>query len=231
MKNLLKIGGPAPAFRAITFGGKIVDTSELRGRKIWLSFYCYSTCQTCTKYLADIVKYEKSILERNVSRIGVFKSPTGLITSALCGRGASTFPIIADPSEALFQLYGAQAKKGVLGSLFGGSGKKNSAGGDVNHMPAHFLIDELGILCTSFYGKTDADHIPWAVVDQFSKQPSTFKTTSNAKPSVSDEEVLDLTGTMTLDKGALKGKPQKERTLIQKIEKTATDIWRRFEGT
>jgi len=222
MTNLLKIGGPAPAFRAITFGGKIVDTSELRGRKIWLSFYCYSTCQTCTKYLADVVKYEKSILERNVSRIGVFKSPPGLITPALCGRGASAFPIIADPSEALYQLYGAQAKKGLLGSLFGGSGKKSSTGGDVNHVPAHFLIDELGILRTSFYGKTDSDHIPWAVVDQFSKQQSTFKTTSAAKPPTSNEEVLDLTRSTTLPK---------ERTLIQKIEKTATDIWRRFEGT
>ena len=38
----LAVNTHAPNFKAIAYGGNVIDTRELRGKKIWLALYRYA---------------------------------------------------------------------------------------------------------------------------------------------------------------------------------------------
>ncbi len=55
--TLTRVGQEAPAFRATTVDGTIIDSDELKGKVIWINFYA-TWCPPCKK--------ELPVLEKNV---------------------------------------------------------------------------------------------------------------------------------------------------------------------
>jgi len=55
--TLTKIGQEAPAFKAVTVDGQIVDTKEMKGKVIWINFFA-TWCPPC--------KRELPVLQKNV---------------------------------------------------------------------------------------------------------------------------------------------------------------------
>ena len=108
--------------------------------------------------------------------IAIFQSPIESILQYV-GKQDAPFPIVPDPAQQLYKLYGVEtswmgfAKAGLeLGKLVESTklgflpGKME---GDINRVPADFLIDENGIIHTAFYGADISDHLPEKEIDRF----------------------------------------------------------------
>ena len=92
------------------------------------------------------------------------------------GKDYSPVRIIPNPSRDLYRLYGVEGSwKGFLtGSLqFGTFAKALKEGhlpgkveGDMNMIPADFVIDEQGKILIAYYGKDISDHLEISEIEK-----------------------------------------------------------------
>lgn len=167
----------APDFEGKVFGGDVIKLSSLRGKKVWLGFYRFSSCFFCNLRIAEEIEWlNKNPLRKNLTKIAIFQSPEANIDIGV-GKQKPPFPIIADPEMKLYKEYG------VTHSLFAvldfsistmrrmKEGKKRfgppSPDGPVTRQPADFLINEQGIIVDVFYAKKISQHIPLENIDAF----------------------------------------------------------------
>jgi thioredoxin-dependent peroxiredoxin len=164
----LKVGEKAPLFKTTDIGDVIIDLHAHRGSKVLLSFYRYASCPLCNLRINRLIKLYPDLRKKGLKIISIFQSPKESILEYV-GKQDAPFPIVPDPSQKLYKLYGVEtswlgfAKAGLeisklvettkLGFLPG------KVEGDMNRIPADFLIDENGIIQTAFYGKDISDHL------------------------------------------------------------------------
>lgn len=178
--NRLLIGSVAPAFVAQSSQGERVTLAQWRGRKIWLAFFRHVACPLCTLRIREMRDRFEPALGQRLQILAVFQSPRQNFTR----RGADIqkhawFPLLSDPTEALYALYhldadwrGFFSKEAVAGFVKAASEGLLPGGwdGSVGRIPADFLIDGDGIIRDVFYGKNVNDHIPFERVDRFLAQ-------------------------------------------------------------
>lgn len=174
----LAIGQHAPDFSAQTWDGRTLHLAEtLQRGKVWLAFFRYASCPLCNLRINDIIKRHDALHAQGVQVLAVFQSPPARVTEYV-GKQAPPFPLLCDPTEALYGLYqlstslaGFLHPKGVvvafqaarLGFLPG------HMDGSKTRIPGDFLISPDGTLSDVFYGDTIADHIPFARVEAFAQ--------------------------------------------------------------
>ena len=172
----LQPGTEAPDFTAQVWNGDTVRLGDYRGRPVWLAFFRYASCPLCNLRVHDIVQRFAGLEKRGLVVLAVFQSKPSSVTEYV-GRQEPPFPIICDPEESLYSLFGLEsslaafanpanlwnfaktAPKGLL--------KLGRMEGTKTRIPADFLIDGDGVLRTAFYGRKIADHIPFDLVDAF----------------------------------------------------------------
>lgn len=168
-------GEVAPDFTATVWDGSSVKLSELRGSKIWVAFFRYAGCPLCNLRMHDIDKRWAKEYQGRLKILAVFQSPRESIAEFMTEQPAP-FPIIADPDQALYRLYGVEEGWWGLLSLrlmadifraWRQSIRHGKSEGSETRIPADFLIDEDGIIRTAFYGKDIGDHIPFDVIADF----------------------------------------------------------------
>jgi len=109
-----EIGKFAPAFRAVTFDGRLVDLSALRGKKIWLTFYRYATCPLCNLHIAAISHRYLALQKAGVEVVAVFDSRVPEFFKP-GGTSDVRFPMISDSNKELYRLYSTRSS--LLGVL------------------------------------------------------------------------------------------------------------------
>jgi len=92
-------------FRASTFTGDTVDSSELRGTPVVLNFYA-SWCAICDRELPDFQRVSER-LDGAVRVIGVNpqSNDTDDAQAAMIARNGVTFPTLRDPSDELLRQF------------------------------------------------------------------------------------------------------------------------------
>jgi thioredoxin-dependent peroxiredoxin len=165
----LKKGDKAPLFTSRDIAGQDIGLGKLGGKKVLLSFYRYASCPLCNLRVNQLIRLYPELSAKDLQVIAIFQSPLESILQYV-GKQDAPFPIIPDPQQDLYRTYRVEtswagfAKAGLQVSKLLASTKlgflPGRVEGDMNRVPADFLIDEEGIIHTAFYGIDISDHLP-----------------------------------------------------------------------
>lgn len=171
-------GTLAPDFTATVYHRDPLTLSSLQGNKVWLAFFRYAGCPLCNLRVHQMIQRYDAWERQGLKIVAVFQAPVNEVEENV-GQQNAPFPIVCDPDEALYRLYGLEA------SLAGYLSPKNlpkaaealKAGftpgtmhGTKTRLPADFLIDATGKIVDTFYAPTIGDHIPFERIDTFVKR-------------------------------------------------------------
>ena len=171
-------GMPAPNFTAKTAYGQPVSLAAYRGRRVWLAFFRHANCPFCHVRLREIRERQAQLLPARIQILAVFQSPPQRFTESPLSNLA-WYPLISDPDEVLYDLYGLQARlsaffaPGNLGALKTAndhgmlSPTSFKMDGSMTRVPGDYLIDADGVIRDMFQGKTISDSIPMDRVLRF----------------------------------------------------------------
>lgn len=172
----LEPGTLAPAFTAETWEGQPVSLEQYRGQRVWLAFFRHVNCPLCNIRIHEMRDRYTSLGIDKVQIIAVFQSPASRFQSNKTV-AQSWYPLISDPKEELYTLYGLTVSfMGTvnLGNLplfakgfTQGIGSFSKVDGSVMRIPADFLIGPDGVIVDAYYGHKIGDHIPYARVERF----------------------------------------------------------------
>ena len=151
--------------------GDTIKTSELKDKKILITFNRYVSCPLCNFRTHELLAAYDSIMNKDFIVISVYESSKEQLTE-YTKQEDIPFLMIADPEEKLYKTFRVQKNwwKSFAG-LFRDYKRKHSGGeklfkskyerdGSLNRIGADFLIDENGIIQIAYYGKFVGDHLP-----------------------------------------------------------------------
>jgi peroxiredoxin Q/BCP len=170
----LEPGARAPDFTASDWRGATVRLADVPGRR-WLAFFRYAACPLCNLRVHHMIERHADLAARGLSILAVFQSPAASIAQHV-GRQEPPFPLLSDPEERLYALYGletslvAAASPANLGRLAQAVRQGFVPGrpdGSVTRIPGDVLIEADGTIARAFYGRVIADHIPFEEVEAF----------------------------------------------------------------
>ncbi len=171
----LQEGTPAPAFDALVWNGEKLRLSDYAGKKLWLGFYRYASCPLCNLRIHDLIKRYDDFKAKGLNVAAIFQSPPESIAEYV-GKQAPPFPLVCDPQEKLYKLYGLESGLGAyLSPKNLGPGAKairlgfmpGKMEGTKTRIPGDFLIGPDGRIQKAFYGEVISDHIPFEEVEKF----------------------------------------------------------------
>ncbi len=171
----LEVNTYAPNIRTKDFLGNVVDLNGLRGQKVLVSFFRFSTCPFCN---LRIYRLNQEYEEIGLKIIAIFESSNEHLNQHL-SHYVPKFSIISDSSGKYYRLYGVEKSffgmlKGILTrpmDIFKGLAKGKSPlwgiDGNIMRMPAEFLIDEEGVIKELMYAKDEGEHLDVEILKRF----------------------------------------------------------------
>jgi peroxiredoxin len=170
----VSVGDRAPVFSATTWLGEEIELENYRGRRLWLAFFRFASCPLANLRIHEISKCH-DLSADGLQIVAVFPSPRERI-AAHVGKQHPPFPLVSDPREELYMLYGLRASvAGLIGRDVGLRTVQAAAlgflpgptDGTITRLPGDFLIDEEGVVRHVHNGEDVADHIPFERVLEF----------------------------------------------------------------
>lgn len=162
-------GQKAKEFKTSDIFDNEIKLESFKGKKILLSFYRYASCPLCNLRVSELIEKDDYFKEKGLELLAIFQSPKDKILEYV-GKQNTPFPIIADPEQRLYSLYGVEVSGiGLIRALFKPGKFKEALNkgfhtgtmeGPKSRIPADFLIDESGIILKAYYGKDIGDHMP-----------------------------------------------------------------------
>lgn len=168
-------GTTAPDFTAAVYARKPLTLSKLRGRKVWLAFFRYAGCPLCNLRVHQMIQRYPDWDAQRLAIVAVFQAPGDEVATHV-GEQNAPFPIVCDPDEHLYRLYGLEASLAgylspknmpLLAEALKEGFRPGPMHGTKTRLPADFLIDENGVVVDAFYAGHIGDHIPFERVDAF----------------------------------------------------------------
>lgn len=169
--NRLKPGELAPLFAAKDWQGIDIDLKQHKGKIVLLSFYRYASCPLCNLRIRELIQAHDVLAQKGLVVFAVFQSPAKVIARYV-GQQAPPFPLIPDPQMINYRIFGVESSwigffrswtlsvgkvfKAVVGNRF----LPGTVEGDLNRIPADFLINSEGKLIDVYYGVDIGDHMP-----------------------------------------------------------------------
>src|SRR5579871_4130794 len=143
-------GQQAPLFIAYDINGKKIALKNFANKKILLSFFRYAGCPFCTYTFEKLLEHHSLFSARGLSVITFFQSPRITVIKDI-GKFNSPFPVIADPNKKVYSLYDVTSTilgwpntllqtPAVIDDMFEKHIMQKKIDGDINLIPAHFLI-------------------------------------------------------------------------------------------
>lgn len=171
MSGRLDRGGLAPPFRTSDLDGRTVDPRDHGGRWLLLSFYRYASCPLCNLRVHELAHRQPRWHAAGLDLVAVFQSP-GERLRRYVGTRQPPFPLVSDPTERLYRLYGVgHSWRGfaaawltrlptIARAVIGHGFLPGSVEGGIHRLPADFLIGPDGRLAEVYYGRDIGDHLP-----------------------------------------------------------------------
>jgi signal transduction histidine kinase/peroxiredoxin len=178
----LYVGQPARSFVASDLQGRRIDLADYRGQRVFLAFLRFAGCPFCGLRTHALTLRYPTFRAAGLDMIVVIESARShaLAQAVLCD---APFPIIADPTGALYRLYEtttsqrglrfalqhrkeefAQAQRQGLEGLV----NNGPAYGDgvLDRLPAEFLIGPDQRIELAHYGKDIGDFLPLETLER-----------------------------------------------------------------
>ncbi len=162
-------GDKAPRFTVEDLNGAVLDLEEYQGRYVLLNLHRFSRCPFCNLRVRELALATPRLRAIGVHPVAVVHSSAKSVRRHMVDDGLP-FPIVPDPSMAVYRLYGVERSWwGLLrGMLRMGTIVKAVARGHVplpndwrmNGMPADILIGPDGRIVEAHYGRDMGDHLP-----------------------------------------------------------------------
>lgn len=115
----LKVGDRAPAFSLPDHTGKIVNSSELRGKKVIVYFYPKDDTPGCT---TEACSFRDGLQELRKNGAVVFGVSADSVSShrKFSEKFQLNFPLLSDESKSMIQAYGVWKEKALYGRKYMG---------------------------------------------------------------------------------------------------------------
>jgi thioredoxin-dependent peroxiredoxin len=172
----LRQGQQAPLFAVTDVFGKRIDLQDYAGHKTMVSFYRFASCPFCNLRIQRMLGQHGRFEEQGLKMISFWQSPKESILKHV-GRQRPPFPMIADPDQAFYRLYHVERSwlgalkvmksPGLMASALKGGFNPATADGDMNQLPADFLLNPDLTIHQAYYGEHIGDHIGFDQIDQF----------------------------------------------------------------
>ncbi|WP_168122853.1 peroxiredoxin-like family protein [Paenibacillus sp. HB172176] len=172
----LKQGQTAPLFVKEDIFGNKIDLREYKGSKLMISFYRFSSCPFCNLRVQRIVGQHGKFEENGLKMISFWQSPKESILEHV-GKEKLPFPLIPDPEKRIYRQYEVERSwlgalkvmkdPGLMADALKGGIQPSKMDGDLNQLPADFLIGPDLIIHEAYYGKHIGDHIGFHAIEQF----------------------------------------------------------------
>lgn len=172
----LKKNDNAIVFKTLDILGKKIDLEALQGKKVLLSFYRGASCPFCNLRVHEVINQMDHFQKKGLVVIGVFMSDKHEIMEFV-GKQNPPFPIIADPEEKYYKMYGleksfagkikAMLRFGAMMKIFAKGFFNMKAMKDENTLPGDFLINENGKIEIAYYGKDFGDHLDFKIINNW----------------------------------------------------------------
>lgn len=163
-------------FRAKDIFGKPFQLSNLRGKRVVLSFFRDAACPFCNYRIYELTRQYATWQSAGLEVVVIFSDTSEQVRTHVAKR-PRPFTMISDPSLTLYDRYGVEKSTFALfkalvfklpeivrGFATGGKATNNP---HIKLVPADFLIDVDGQVVESWYGRNTADHIPMQRLVEF----------------------------------------------------------------
>ena len=171
MNARLSAGDEAPPLVTQDWQGRRFDLAKLQGQVVLLSFYRYASCPLCNLRIHQLTTEHDALAREGLRMIAVFQSPAERIARYV-GKQVPPFPMIPDPEMDFYRRFGVETSwRGfahswtldvgkLLNAVFRNRFMPGTIEGNVNRIPADFLIGADGRILDSYYGADIGDHMP-----------------------------------------------------------------------
>jgi len=169
------VGETAPNFEAVSWDSSRVSLADTEGRHTWLAFFRYASCPLCNLRVHQMITRHQAYEDAGLRILAVFQSTPKSIAQYV-GKQAPPFPLLCDPEESLYALYGlSHSKMGLLHPANAvGLAQAATKGfvpgkqdGTVDRLPADFLLGPDLKIEDAHYAKRIGEHIPFERLDAF----------------------------------------------------------------
>ena len=172
----LGINTVAPNIKTKDILGNEIDLEKLRGHKVLVAFFRFSTCPFCNLRIHTLsTQYEKL----GIKIVAIFESSNENLNKHL-SHYELPFPVVSDKEGVYYRSYGLD--KSVIGMLKGmlmrplemirgmSKGKMPFViDGSPLRMPADFLLNENGVIKELMYAKDEGEHMDLEIIKAFVK--------------------------------------------------------------
>lgn len=163
----------APDFNATNIDGKAFHLSELKGKKIHLSFYRNGACAMCNLRVHELSLRQQEFDRAGIQIVAVFESPIEDM-KPFVGQQPLKFTLLSDPSGKLYELYGVtnspekvnavmasgSAHERVAEAARAGFNLTKQEGANFFRIPAEVLIDQDFNIVKVHHCNQLIDHLP-----------------------------------------------------------------------
>ena len=175
----LTVGDDAPQFTLPAIDGTKFNMSAMKGKRVILTFFRFSSCPFCNIRINNIVKRWDEFGEDTVM-VGVFDAKIGELTKRM-KKHNPPFAVVADETyeqylqndvkKSLLRVLWApmRAPLTMLKALLKGYIPLTLSISKLSTIPVDILIDENGKVVNAHYCKDTVDHIPLDQLIAFSK--------------------------------------------------------------
>ena len=175
----LKIGDDAPNFSLPAVDGTNFEMSAMKGKRVILTFFRFSTCPFCNIRINRIIKRWNEFSDDTIM-VGVFDAKIGELTKRMKKHNVP-FSIVADETYQHFKENGVEKStlrfmRGAMRSpltmiqaTLKGYIPMTLSMSKMSTLPADILIDENGKIVEAHYCKDTVDHLPIDRLISFSK--------------------------------------------------------------
>ena len=174
----LTAGSPAPEFDAVDLFDQPVTLTSYRGRPVLLSFFRNAACALCNLRVRQLIQRFPALQAQGLEVVVVFESSADALRQYV-GRQDAPFPIVADPTAALYDLYQVESSEEKVATTMAmaataaviGEAADNGfelvpeADANFLRMPADFFIDRDGTIRKAHYADFVWDHLPFETVE------------------------------------------------------------------
>lgn len=167
-------------FEATTIDGKTFRLSDLKGRKIFLSFFRNGACALCNLRVHELSQLQHSFDSAGIKIIAVFESSVENMKPYV-GKQKVAFTLLSDPEGKLYNLYGIKTSPELVNAVIssGNAEERIQAASDAGfkltpqegsnffRIPAEVLIDENFNIVKIHHCNQLTDHLPVSEVLKF----------------------------------------------------------------
>ena len=166
----LQVGDNAPSFSLPSIDGSTFDMSAMKGKKVILTFFRFSSCPFCNIRINHLLKRWNEFSD-DVVMVGVFDAEIEELAKRM-KRHPPPFTVVADETYEHFLQNGVRKSIGrvllaplrapltTLSAIFRGYIPMTLSISKMSTLPVDILIDENGKVVRAHYCKDTVDHIP-----------------------------------------------------------------------